>query len=105
MENLKLSKWTHAFGLSLAITSLINACLVVLKESNKETVFAWMKMLTGHHWVSQGIISLVVFVMLAWLFARQKSGTGIALTANTLLITIVGATALSSLIIAGYFIL
>ena len=38
-----------AFGVSLGITSLFNALLVVVKETNEDTVLAWMKAATGHH--------------------------------------------------------
>ena len=52
MENSSLGKFTKSFGVSFAITSVLSALLVVLKESNEETVLAWMKSATRHHWTT-----------------------------------------------------
>jgi hypothetical protein len=49
METIEIGKYTKSFGLSFAITSLISALLVILKETNEETVLAWMKTATPHH--------------------------------------------------------
>lgn len=93
--------YTVAFGLSFAITSVLSALLVILKESNQATVLAWMKAATGHHWVTHGLLDVIVFVVLGVLLA--KVGGGVRMTANALSATIVGATVLSGLIIAGFF--
>ena len=46
MENQPVSKYTVAFGLSLAWCSVLNALLVIVKEKNP-AVQAAMKKLTG----------------------------------------------------------
>ena len=61
-----MSAYTASFGLSLGLTNLFNALLVVVKETNEHTVLAWMKAL-GHHWVVHGILDVAVFVALGFL--------------------------------------
>jgi lipoprotein signal peptidase len=104
MENAGIWKFTKSFGLSFAITSVLSALLVVLKESNEDTVLAWMKSATGHHWVTHGIFNLIVFVALGWALSRLNSGQGLKITANALVICIVGAVCVSGLIITGFYV-
>ncbi|MFC6673761.1 hypothetical protein [Marinobacterium aestuariivivens] len=97
-----MGQYSAVFGLALAITSLLNALLVVLKEQNNETVLAWMTAATGHHWISHGMLVIVLFIVLRWLMARL--GLGADLTGNRLSALVSGSLALSGLVIAGYFI-
>lgn len=101
MRDTGIGQYSRAFALSLAITSLLSALLVVIKEQNQETVLAWMKAATGHHWISHGILILIVFAVLGWALARLKLGAG--LSGNGLSAVISGSLVLSALIIAGYF--
>jgi len=89
------------FGISYAITSVLSALLVVLKESS-EAVHNVMAAITGHHWVTHGLIDVIIFVALG--FVLTRSGGGMRMSGNALVATIVGATIVSGLIIAGYFI-
>ena len=104
METIEIGKYTKSFGLSFAITSVISALLVILKESNEETVLAWMKAATGHHWITHGIIDIILFVALGWALSRPNSGQGLKISANALIGNIVAATLISGLLIAGFFI-
>jgi lipoprotein signal peptidase len=104
MENTGIGKYTRSFGMSFAITSVLSALLVILKESNEETVLAWMKAATGHHWVTHGIFNLIVFVGLGWALSRLDNGQGLKITANILVICIVCAVFVSGLIISGFYI-
>ncbi len=104
MENTGIGKYTRSFGLSFAITSVLSVLLVILKESNEETVLAWMKAATGHHWVTHGIFNLIVFVGLGWALSRLDNGQGLKITANILVICIVCAVFVSGLIITGFYI-
>lgn len=104
MEHAGLGKYTKSFGVSFAITSVLSALLVVFKESNEDTVLAWMKSATGHHWVTHGIINLVVFVVLGWGLSKfGGSGRGMTISANTLVSLIAGAVILSELIITKFY--
>ncbi|MFO7665774.1 MAG: hypothetical protein R6V76_04080 [Desulfobacterales bacterium] len=103
METIEIGKYTKSFGLSFAITSLISALLVILKETNEETVLAWMKTVTPHHWITHGIINIILFIVLGWALSMPNSGQGLKISANALIGNIVAATLISSLLIAGYF--
>jgi hypothetical protein len=102
MKDTATGKYTVSFGLALAVTSLLSALLVVLKELNEETVLAWMKVATGHHWVTHGVLDLVLFLLLGIVFAQL--GWGARVSGNALALTIVTSVVLSGLIIAGFFV-
>ncbi len=87
------------YGLSYAIVSILSALLVVLKESN-ETVLGLMVSLTGHHWITHGLLDVLLFVALGAVLSSRK----LAVSGNTLIASVVGSTILSGLIIAGFFI-
>jgi uncharacterized Tic20 family protein len=89
-----------AFGISYAITSILSALLVVWKESS-ESVHNALVAITGHHWVTHGVLDVAIFVLLG--LALSRMGGGIRMTGNGLIATVVGATIISGLIIAGYF--
>jgi hypothetical protein len=94
-------KYIASFGLSVALTSLFSAALVILKETNPG-VMDWMKAATGHHWVTHGLVVLGLFLVLgfvlAWARPAKSAGelTGIA-------VSIAVATAIASLMVAGFF--
>jgi hypothetical protein len=102
MENTSVSKYTISFGLSLAITSVINALLVVAKEKIP-TVMAGLQKLTGHHWVSHSAIILLLFGFFGWLFAKANGGRGIQITVNTLIRTLASGVVIGGLIIVGFY--
>jgi len=104
MENTGIGKFAKSFGISFAITSILSALLVVLKESNEETVLAWMASITGHHWVTHGIFDLIVFAGLGWALSKLDSGQGLNISANALVIVIVSAIVVSEVIITGFYI-
>lgn len=102
MNDTCIGKYTVSFALAFAVTSLLSAVLVVVKEQNQDTLLAWMKAATGHHWVSHGILDLLVFVLLGWALARI--GVGARLSGNALSAIVSGSVLLSGLIIAGFFV-
>jgi hypothetical protein len=103
MENMEIGKYTRSFGLSFAITSVISAILVILKESNEESVLAWMKAATGHHWVTHGVINIILFVVIGWALSLPNGGQGLKVSGNSLVGSIVGAVLISGLLIAGFY--
>jgi hypothetical protein len=102
MENTSVSKYTISFGLSLAITSVINALLVVAKEKIP-TVMAGLQKLTGHHWVSHSVIIVMLFAAFGWIFARANGGRGIEITVNNLIRTLVSGVVIGGLVIMGFY--
>ena len=105
MENFEIEKYTRSFGLSFAITSVVSALLVILKESSEEGVLALMKAVTGHHWVTHGLINLILFVVLGWALSRAKKGQGVEMSANGLVSCIIGAVIISGVLISGFYLL
>ncbi len=87
------------YGLSYAIVSILSALLVVFKESN-ESVQGLMVALTGHHWVTHGLLDVLLFVVLGMVLSSRN----LAVSGNILISSVVSSTILSGLIIAGFFI-
>jgi hypothetical protein len=97
------SRYTISFGISLAVTSILNALLVVLKERNQATVMAWMKKASGHHWASHTSFSLIVFFALGLVLAQTRNGHGPKVTATGLTRLIVIGVAIGAAIIFGFY--
>lgn len=104
METIEIGKYTKSFGLSFAITSVISALLVILKESNEDSVLAWMKAATGHHWATHGILAIILFAAIGWAFSRPNNGEGLKISTNALIGSIVASVLVSGLLIAGFYI-
>jgi hypothetical protein len=104
MENTGVSKYTISFGLAVAVASLANGLLVVAKEKIP-AVLAGMQKLTGHHWVSHGVIILGLFAVLGWLFAQANGGQGIKLSVSRLVVTLVAGVAAGGGIILGFYLI
>ncbi|MCF8052889.1 MAG: hypothetical protein K9L59_16755 [Desulfobacterales bacterium] len=103
MQNSEVGKYTRSFGVSFAITSVVSALLVIVKETNEETVLAWMKAASGHHWVTHGIFNLILFVVLGWALSRLDKGRGIPVSARGLISLIVGSIVASGILIVGFY--
>lgn len=97
-----LSKYTVSFGLSLALASVVNALLVVVKEKSP-AVQAAMQRLTGHHWVTHSSIVVLLFVVGGVLFARPNGGRGWQLSAHRLIQIVALGVAAGWLIITGFY--
>ena len=95
-----LSKYTVSFGISFAVTSVVNALLVVVKETHQTTVMAWMEKATGHHWATHSLLSLVLFFALGLVLAR---GRGPKISAASLIKIIVAGAVIGGLIILGFY--
>jgi len=100
-----VGKYTVSFGLSLAVTSVLNGLLVILKESNEDTVLALMKRLTVHHWVTHAIFLGIVFVVLGWAFSRANGGRGVQIAVPRLIGLVVGAVVVGGALIAGFYLI
>ena len=98
-----LGKYAASFGLSLGVTSLFNATLVLLKETNETTLLAWMKAATGHHWITHGLIDLALFVVLGLALAGT-TGEKLGARPGIVLAAIVGGMVLGALVIAGFYV-
>lgn len=99
-----LNAQTRAFGLSVAITSILSALLVIAKELNTG-LKGFMKSITVHHWVSHGIFNLIVFVALGLLLAKSNNGQGPAMDDEHLTKVLVSCFLLGCALIAGFFLI
>ena len=80
-----IDKNTTSFGISLAITSIVSAILVLIKESS-QGILGLMKNMTGHHWITHGLADVILFILLGWLFtARGIPASGLT---NGLVVTV-----------------
>ena len=71
MENTPMDKYTAGFGLSLALTSLLNVAIVFVKEKN-DTVMSVMKAALGHHWITHGAIVIALFLIFGFIFLQHE---------------------------------
>ena len=98
-----LSKYSVSFGASLAITSILSALLVVLKELNEHSVLAWMKSLTSHHWITHGLFMVIAFFAIGWGLAKMNNGAGLKMTPERLICLITSGVVIGGLIISGFY--
>lgn len=103
MEHNTLSKSTQSFGVSLAVCAVLNAALVIAKESSK-SVAAGMQKITGHHWTTHVLFVLAVFPALGWLLNRRKSNAETAISSTRLIRIVVGGVVAGIAIILGFYI-
>jgi hypothetical protein len=98
-----ISKYTVSFGVSLAITSILSALLVVVKELNENSVLAWMKGLTSHHWITHGVFMVIAFFAIGWGLAKMHNGQGLKMTPERLACMIASGVVIGGLIISGFY--
>jgi len=104
MENQHASKYTTSFGLALALSSVLNALLVIVKETS-HTVLAVVQRMTGHQWVTHSAFVIVFFVLCGWSFAQVHRGQGFQLATNRLTRIVVAGVVAGGLIITGFYLI
>jgi hypothetical protein len=60
-----------AYGLAVSITVVFNTLLTWGKEAY-HPLKSLMVLLTGHHWITHGLVVLAVFLVLGWAFAVRS---------------------------------
>ncbi|MHB1000044.1 MAG: hypothetical protein ACYC27_12430 [Armatimonadota bacterium] len=95
-----IDKFTTGFGLSLAITILLNAFLVVLKETYP-AVRSWMSDVTGNHWITHAFIIISIYVTLGIILSYAKIVRNVS--PQTLLITLITTVFTGCIVIIGYY--
>ncbi|OPY05296.1 MAG: hypothetical protein A4E67_02003 [Syntrophaceae bacterium PtaB.Bin038] len=68
MTNNTLEKTTIGFGLSVAVVSILNALLLIVKETTP-TLKKSMAAALGHHWTTHGVIVIGLFLVLGFVLA------------------------------------
>ncbi|HVO66304.1 MAG TPA: hypothetical protein VMT12_07475 [Syntrophales bacterium] len=99
MENTQMNKYAAGFGISLVVTSFLNAVILIIKEKN-DAVMSAMKAALGHHWTTHGVIVIVVFLVLGFIFSGMKLEE--KFDDRQMLKYITWAVIISVLIIAGF---
>ncbi len=89
-----------AFGYAFVITALLNALLVVVKEEIGP-VKAWMADISGHHWITHGIVIIVLFIAIG-LYMQEKAARA-RTNERGMARWILWTTVLSGVIIAGFY--
>jgi hypothetical protein len=100
MENSPMDKYTAGFGMSLAITSVLNAIILVIKEEN-DAVMKAMKAALGHHWTTHGTIVIIVFFVLGFIFSGMRLET--KFDSHRMLKYIIWGVIIGGVITAGFF--
>ena len=98
--SIQMEKYTAGFGLSLIVTSLLNAMILLIKEMNASVMNA-MKAALGHHWTTHGAIVITVFVVLGFVFSSMKFEE--KWDSQKMLNYIIWATIIGGIIVAGFF--
>jgi heme/copper-type cytochrome/quinol oxidase subunit 4 len=99
-----VSKHTISFGLSLALCAVLNAFLVIAKETS-QAVASWMQRITGHHWITHVALILIPFALLGWLFARTNRGQGPRMPVHRLTPLVLAGVVAGLLILLGFYII
>ena len=81
------------------ITNIFSGLLVILKETNGG-LKDWMASLTGHHWVTHGIFTIVLFFILGYVFSKMDIQA--KFTAQKLTSTVIWSTVGGSALVIGY---
>ncbi len=100
MENTLMDKYAAGFGISLIVTSFLNAVILLIKEKNAAVMGA-MKAALGHHWTTHGVIIIVVFLVLGFIFSGMKLET--KFDSRQMLKYISWAVIISGAVVAGFF--
>jgi hypothetical protein len=99
MAEQTMERYISGFGLSLIIMLIFNALLVVVKETTG--LLKVMAGMTGHHWTTHGIVIVVLFLVLGFIFSgKQPSLNARGVMKGTIATTIIGY-----VIIVGFYLI
>ena len=99
-DSSKLRPATSGFVLAAGITVLLNAALACAKDAYAP-LKAFMKSLAGHDWTTQGLIDVVLFVGLGFIFMNTRIAERIH--PSRLIAALLGAVAVAALGLALWY--
>ncbi len=102
MNSSQLNGSTKGFGISLAVSVVFSALLVVVKETN-EGLMKLMKTVTVHHWVTHSLVFVGLFLVLGFVLSKSNDGKGVNVSDEGLLKTVIGSNVLGAAIIAAFY--
>lgn len=103
MEDNSASKYATSFGWALAVASVVNAVLVVIKEKSA-SVQAAMKKITGHHWTTHAALVVIVFLAVGLILPRLNRAGATARAGKVIAVVLSGVIAATAIIIGFYLI-
>lgn len=89
---------TSSYAAAYAVTAIFNAILVILKEMIP-AVHDGMAAILGHHWITHGVLDLIVFVGVGMLLSRRNYQVSGSTAVNYL----IWGTILGGGLVAGFF--
>ena len=98
------SKYARGFGLSLIIMLLFNAVLTITKESF-EPIMKGMAAISGHHWITHGIIVVVLFFVLGFVFSGAQSEKSSWPSARGISVGTIVSAAIGFILIGGFYLI
>ena len=63
----------YGFGTAVAVTFLFNTILAWVKDA-WPPLNSFMAHLTGHHWITHGLVDVAVFLVLGFIFTSMRHG-------------------------------
>ncbi len=102
MSDSTFNSSTRAYGLSLAVTSVVSGLLVVLKELN-EGVLTFMKAITVHHWVTHGLFDVAIFLIIGAVLSKSNQGQGVKIDDECLIKAVTVGFLLGCGIVAAFY--
>ena len=102
----ELDRTTVGFGVAAIVASVASMLLTIVKESYPP-LLAFMKSISvlgvKHHWLVHGLVIVILFYVLGWLFSKSKYAENVRGT--SLATTLALATVVSSLAIFGFYLM
>jgi protein-S-isoprenylcysteine O-methyltransferase Ste14 len=98
------NKYARGFGISLIIMMLFNAVLTVTKEAY-EPLIKGMAAISGHHWITHGIIVVVLFFILGFVFSGAQTEKSSWASARRVTICAILSAAIGAILIGGFYLI
>jgi hypothetical protein len=98
------NKYTRGFGISLIVMMLVNAVLTVTKESY-EPIIKGMAAISGHHWITHGIIVVLLFFILGFVFSSGQSGETSWPSARGITVGTIASAIIGVILIGGFYLI
>ncbi|HTC33891.1 MAG TPA: hypothetical protein VK724_10990 [Bryobacteraceae bacterium] len=95
-----MTRATSGFVLSASITVLFSTVLACVKDVNAP-LKAFLKSIAGHDWTTQGLIDLVLFIVLGFIFT--KVGALEKLAPDRLIAVLIAAVVIAALGLSVWF--
>jgi len=99
------TRWVYGSIIGYFVAALFNSILVVIKETY-EGVHDWLAATFTHHWLGQGILVILVFLIFTFIGANIFGDMELDENkANIYIALAIVATFLSIIIIGGFFLI